>query len=61
MPDFTPGAKMPASVVLKYHEGRYSIDADKTFDQDDDDPDANILTRLVSSLQIVAVSTDGLT
>lgn len=30
--DFSMGQKLPVSVVLRYEDGRYAIDADKSFD-----------------------------
>jgi len=46
--EFTPGAKMPASVILKYdpETKRYSIDSDKSFETETDCPDSTILSSL---------------
>ncbi|EFP86544.2 hypothetical protein PGT21_026348 [Puccinia graminis f. sp. tritici] len=46
--EFTPGAKMPASIILKYdpETKRYSIDSDKSFDTETDCPDSTILSSL---------------
>jgi len=43
--DFTPGQRMPASVVLNYKDGVYAIDSGYS---ERDDPDKNVLTWLVS-------------
>lgn len=42
--DFTPGQRMPASVLLKYKDGVYAIDSAHN---ERDDPDKNVLTWLV--------------
>ncbi|OAV98439.1 hypothetical protein PTTG_05533 [Puccinia triticina 1-1 BBBD Race 1] len=46
--EFTPGAKMPASIILKYdpETKRYSIDSDKSFETETDCPDSTILSNL---------------
>ncbi|KAG0143402.1 hypothetical protein CROQUDRAFT_109236 [Cronartium quercuum f. sp. fusiforme G11] len=46
--EFTPGAKMPASIVLNYNPqfGKYSIDSDKSLEPDTDCPDSTILSTL---------------
>ena len=43
--DFTPGQRMPASVLLNYRDGVYTIDSSFS---EKDDPDKNVLTWLVS-------------
>ena len=43
--DFTPGQRMPASVLLNYKDGVYAIDSAYN---ERDDPDKNVLTWLVS-------------
>lgn len=45
--DFTPGQRMPASVLLNYKDGAYAIDSAY---HEKDDPEKNVLTWLVSFL-----------
>lgn len=46
--ELTPGAKMPASILLNYNAetGKYSIDSDKSFEPDTECPDSTILSTL---------------
>ncbi|KNF04969.1 hypothetical protein PSTG_02024 [Puccinia striiformis f. sp. tritici PST-78] len=46
--EFTPGAKMPASIILNYDSTtkKYSIDSDKSFETETDCPDSTILSSL---------------
>ena len=43
--DFTPGQRMPASVLLNYKEGVYAVDSAHN---EGDDPEKNVLIWLVS-------------
>ncbi|KAJ1666358.1 hypothetical protein IW140_001087 [Coemansia sp. RSA 1813] len=53
MPErFTRGMRYPASIALRYHDGVYGIDADKSFDVKD-----SILSVLGKSLEMVLTST----